>query len=414
MRKILVWCLAIVSLFLTSCTRTSKGDSDRLNVLCYSFETNDITNAYLIARDPYQSFKVPRFITPNEDFSNMDELYDSLMTGFIKKSPDIDLFLIDSRDPHACQIIENQYYTDLSQDESVMAYFDDMFPEIVDWCSDGDAVFGFPFHVFYNMQIMADEEKIRSVGYTLEDIAAVEGLQDFCDTWRTQRSSPSYDGHYRSAIEYCKNYMLLHFDRDTGELDLDAPEFRNLISQCRELNETQPFFQEPYGSGNVITDVSPLYFGFSALIPQQNQQCGQYAPIPYPLLAGEPPDTKRYATVYWMMINPYSEHKDWAMRCIEGLAKSSGGNHLSISPIYRDAEYYKEDGPVPSTFTQEMLDKAAPILQRTFVGISFPGYRETVKILDAYVTDGAKTMDEAIEEAQNILDLMRAEQYIGR
>ena len=413
MRKILIGCLVVLSFLITSCARAGKGDPDRLTVLCNEYQTQDITNAYLIARDPYQSFKVPNFITPAEDFSNEKELYDSLMTGFMKKSPEIDLFMVDCRDPHAYEIIENQYYTDLSRDERLRTYFDDMYPEIADWCTDGDAVFGFPYYVFYGMQIMADEEKIRSIGYTVEDIATVEGLLDFCDQWRTEKSSPPYDGYYLSAAEYYRNYMLLHFDRDTGELDLTTPEFRSLLSQCRELNETQPIFQAAT-SGNSMSDISPLYFGFSALIPQQNQRCSQYAPVSYPLLDGEPPDTKRYATVYWIMINPYSEHKDWAMRCIEGLARTSGDMAWAFSPIYRDASYYETDSPVPAAYTQEMLDQAAPVLQDTYVGISFPGYREAVKILNAYVTGGTKTMDEAVEEAQNILDLMRAEQYIGR
>ena len=414
MRKAAVWCMVALSLLFTGCARTVNDETDRLTVLCYWFQTQSITNAYLSARDPDQSFKSPEFITPEEDYSNERELYDSLMTGFMKKSPDIDLFLVDSWDPYACEIIENQYYLDLSQDEKLMAYYDDMYPEIADWCSDGDAVFGFPFSVFYTMQIMADEEKMRSIGYTADDIATMDGLLRFCDEWRTQKSSPPYDGYYHSAIEYLRNYMLQYYDRQTGELDLDTPEFRDLLAQCRELNETQPFFQEPYGGGNVITDVSPLYFGFITLLPEQYQQCRQYAPVPYPLLDGEPPDTKRYATVDWIMINPYSEHKDWALTCIEGLAKASGDMKVSISPIYRDAGYYEGDGLASDIFTQEGLDQVVPVLQDTFVGISFPGFREAVKRLDAYVTEGTKSMDEAIEEAQNILDMMRAEQYIGR
>ena len=289
MGKIRIGCLAILLLVFTSCSQGKKEATDRLTVLCYEFQTQRITNAYLRARDPYQSSKSPHFITPEEDFSDEGELYDSLMAGFMKKSPDIDLFLIDSRDPYACQIIENKYYLDLSQDERLVAYFDDMYPEIVDWCSNGDAVFGFPVYVFYGMQIMADESKMEAIGYTADDIVTMDGLLDFCDAWRAQKSIPPYDGHYQSAVEYCRNYMLLHYDRATGELDLDTPEFRSLLSRCRELNENQPFFQEPYGGGNVITDVSPLYFGFSAhAIPALPPVCARPISPPRRRTAGCP------------------------------------------------------------------------------------------------------------------------------
>lgn len=413
MGKKLLCCMIILLVAFTACSRQKKDD-ERLNILCFSYQTTDISQAYLRARDPYQSFKNPHYITPDEDFSNVDELYESMMKGFLKHSPEIDMFIIYSRNVYAREIIENHYYVDLSQDEALMAYYDDMYPGIKEWCSDEGAVFGFPYGILYPLGIMADESKMGEIGYTAEDIGTMTGLLEFCDAWRKEKSSPAIAGHYMPAVEYCRNYMYLAYDGATGELNLDTPEFRSLLSECRNLAQTQPIFQEPFGSGNAISDEAPLYFGFTGLIAPQYPQ---YRPVPYPLIDGEPPGAKRNAILNWIMINPYSEHIDWALRCIEGLAQTSGDMDWSVSPIYLDVSYYNDpnagDYVNEVLYTQEELDRAAPFVQEHFAGLAFPGSGEVTAILDAYITEGTKTIDEAIAESQRILDTMQKEQYLN-
>jgi len=46
------------------------------------------------------------------------------------------------------------------------------------------------------------------------------------------------------------------------------------------------------------------------------------------------------------------------------------------------------------------------------VEMSFPGYQDVLSILDEYVMDGTKTLDEAIAEARDLLDTIRQEQYL--
>ena len=405
MRKILVWCLVIVSLVFTACSPRTMGEDDHINIFCFRYQIDDIQKAYGKARVADDSMPMINFVTPDQDFSNTQELYDSLMKGFLTKSPDIDLFVINGQDQYAYEIIENHYYVDLSREESLLSHYDAMYPEIVDWCSHDGEIFGFPYHVFYYMQIMADEGKMRSVGFTVDDIGAMDGLLDFCAAWEDRNAVPPTAGYYQRALCYCENYLLLHYDRSTGEMNLDTSEFRSLLSQCKELADRE-FFQEPYG---MVTDVdegtSPLYFGVVHIIPQEHRQ---YIPIHYPLLEAEPQDTKRYASIYWFVINPYSDHIDQVMSVLEYYAQIAGGTDLIVTPIYRDPAYYTDTG----LYSPENLDQAAPFISNSFVGLNFPGYHEVLAILDAYVTDGTKTLDEAVAEAQRVLDTVRQEQFL--
>ena len=154
---------------------------------------------------------------------------------------------------------------------------------------------------------------------------------------------------------------------------------------------------------------SPLFFG--SMDPAYSPY-DRYTPIPYPLLDNEPPDTRRYASVYWVMVNPYSDHVDLAVRCIGELAKMAGNMRWEYSPIYRDEANYED--LVKRMYPQEKLDRAGAFIQDCFVGIDFPGFREVMRILNAYAAGGDKSLDETIEEAQRILDMMREEQFLDR
>jgi len=407
MRKILLICMVILVFAPTACARRGMGKPDCLNIFCFRYMTDDIQKAYGKARTADDTMPMINFITPDRDFSDMNELYDSLMKGFLTKSPDIDLFVISGTNQYAYDIIENHYYVDLGQDEALQSHFDAMYPDIQAWCSDGGEVFGFPYHILYNMHIMADDGMMASIGYHLEDIKTMDGFLDFCDTWDERIAAPPTAGYYQRALSYCENYLLLHYDRDTGDLNLDTPAFRSILSRCRELAQLE-YFQEPYGLiTDVDSDTSPLYFGTVNIIPRSHRQ---YVPIQYPLLKGEPAGTKRYASVYWLLVNPYSKHIDQAVRVVESYAGIAGNTELIVTPVYRDPAYYDNT----ERYSQENLDNIASFIGDSFAGILFPGYYEVLEILDAYITDDSMTLDQAIMQSQHVLDMVRKEQYIGK
>lgn len=406
MRKLLIGCLVILSLVSAGCSRRTMGEADRLNVLCYEYQTREIQDAYWKAYADDDTIPKINFISPDEDFSNTGELYDQLIKGLLTKSPDVDLYMMSSYEENLSTVLRNHYYVDLSGNEALNAYFSDMYPQIRDWCTEGEELFGFPFYVYYSTHIMVNPDMMKTVGYTVDDIRTVSGLIDFCGVWRKEKSSPPNGGRPIAPTWYYYNYLLLHFDRDTGELDLDTPEFRGILTQCRDMLAHEDLFKKSFTAiTDVDSDASPLYFDSVSIISRETQ----YEPIPYPLLDAEESDAKRYSEITWLIVNPYGKHVDQVTACLTALAGAMGKTDMH-GPIYRDAAYYAEQ----KGYSQDRLDALDGFLSHMEVGRAFPGYGKIVSLCDEYVYDGSKTLDEVIAEAQHTLDMMRQEQYIGQ
>ena len=406
MRKIVLCCMAILCLFSTACSRRTMGEAGKLNVLCYSFQERELLDAYWTARIDDDTIPELFFITPSEDFSDVMELYDMLLTSLLTKSPDVDLYCMSSYEENMPTILRNQYYVDLSEYDTLTGYFDDMYPEIKDWCTEGDALFGFPFYVNYTMHIMVNPDLMDTIGYSVDDIRTVDGLVDFCDTWEKEKTSPPNGGRPIAPTLYFGNYLLQHYDRDTGELDLDTPEFRATLTQCRDMLAYEDLFQRSFTAiTDVDSDTSPLYFDCASILSRNPQ----YQPMPYPLLEAEAEDTKRYTEVWWLIANPYGKHVDQVVACLSALAKSMGQTQLH-TPIYRDADYYS----YKDLYTQDRLDTTGEMISHMSVGTAFPRFNTIMSLCDEYVYEDTKTLDQVIEEAQHITDMMQREQFLDQ
>lgn len=407
MKKILIGCLVIASLLSAGCSRRAMGEDGKLNILCYGFQRGEIVDAYEEAYASDDTIPLLNFITFEDDLSDMEELYDQLIKSLLTKSPDIDLYCIASSQDIVPVILRNHYYVDLSRDDKLNAHFDAMYPEIRDWCTDGDEIFGFPFNVICQNHIMVNLDMMDTIGYSAGDIRTVDGLLDFCDAWRKAESSPPNDGFPIAPSKYYYNYILLNYDRSTGKLDLDTPEFRSILTQCRDLLAYEDLFQRSSGlMSDIDSDASPLYFECGCILSGNPQ----YEPIVYPLLDAEEADAKRFSYITWLIINPYGRHVDQVMACLTALAGAVGKSDMYIpTPIYRNTGYYADQ----DLYSQERLDAAGEFLTHMDVGIVFPGFEEIMSLCNQYVYDGTKTLDEVIAEAQHTLDMMREEQYIG-
>lgn len=403
MRKQIILCLLIIPLLFTACARKADTDPDTVNILCYDYQTRGLERLYQKALCYDNSTIKPHYITEN-DFDSIQDWYEALHRSLTTHSSDIDIYCLDSTDEYAYKIIQDHYYVDLSQDDILADNFDRMYPEIREWCACGEELFGYPYDLDWNMALMVDEAQTRRIGYGRDDFGTVDDLIAFCDTWKEQNAVPSTEG-YTYIYYYLDNYLMQHYDRDTGEMDLDNPQFHEFLTQCRDLSQPGAIFARP--EGNYAPHCSftlPVHwFVFDAM-----HRRPEYIPVPYPLIPGEAADAKRLASVRWMVINPYSKKTEEAMNCIQDMTEWAWDMDAHRVPIYRDMESYPEN-----MYTQEQLDASEALMKRMAVGFPFPGYRGVGSACYGYIV-GAMTLDEAAAEAQRILDTARQEQYLGQ
>lgn len=408
MRKRLLLCLIGLLLVCTSCA----GQSRDVNVMCLSVEKSkfDVIHRAGVVRDDSLA---PVHCFTEEDYADYADWYESVYTGLLARRDDIDIYWLRSSDDRAYKLLTDHYFVDLSRDEEMMRYFDAMYPEIRDWCTFGDEIFGFPVFINYAMGIQVNEGQIADAGYTMDDIRTMDGLLDFCDAWSVSRPNPPIEGALY-LYEYVHDYILSHYDRATGELAFDTPEFRSILTQCRE---SRYFEYMPDSSEAFTLELdSPISVAGTPLVYSQ-----QYTPGYFPLLGGESPDTKRYVYIAWCVVNPSSKNKEQALRYMRLLAESGKYDNWVNPILYRDTDFYTSAflmGNSFNTFTDyyadEQFDLVEDYLDGFYVGYGFTGYRDVWAIFDEYVTEGNRTMDEAIAEAQDLLDTIRREQYIGQ
>ena len=405
MYKKIILCLLIIPILFTACGRKIDTDPDTINIMCESGQAKLISKLWLTAFCYDNSIKEPKYITEN-DFEGYLEFNDALYKNIMTQSSDIDIFFISNMDENAYKLIEGHYYVDLSRDEVLAECFEDMYPQIRDWSTYGDEIFGFPNNYFAYMNMMVDESQTKSAGYGRGDFRTTEDLLAFCDAWRGQYAAPPVEGF--SLIDwYYYNYILQHYDHESGELNLDTPEFRVLLTQCRELPQRESIFERPteetiYSFENTYT--APILLRYYEDRPDWHPQ---YTRVPYPQLAGEDPDPKRPVHVIWFIINPYSQKTEKALECIRWLAGTEADEYRSCL-LYRDAESYPD-----RDYTQALLDRVGENLTHVNAVFWFPGFSEACAPISRYVYGKADSLDDAVAEAQRILDTIRQEQYIG-
>lgn len=408
MLKRLLLCLAVILLVCTACVGPPKD----VNIMCYGFQEDmfRILHGAGLARD--ETLANVNCIT-EEDYESYTDWYESAYTGLLTRSGDIDIFLLNSMDDKAYKILKDHYFEDLSQDEQLMGYFDAMYPPIREWSKCGDEIFGLPFYIGYPMGILVDEERMGSVGYTMEDIGTVGGLLDFCDAWSEHNTTPPTEQTLYVHFYYY-NYILNHYNRDTGELDLDTPQFRSLLAQCRQYRDTE-YLQDDDDLPYVELDKPVLLCTGNPMVDKDNFTLGYY-----PLLEGEVPGTKRYADIRYFIINPSSKNKEQAFKYMNLLAETTKYNRWACDPLFREKEFYQSDLLMGGDYvthdrrySEEQFAMVNNFLEEQYVGYGFPGFSEIRRILYEYIEAGSQTMDEAIAEAQNLLDTIRQEQYIG-
>jgi len=408
-----LFCIVFLLLIvLPSCKRNTV--SDELNVMCTPYEASVFDKLYLDT-----GRMKPNCIAPDYNEASQNNWHDDLITSLMTKNSGMDMYLIESTDSITYKIIKDQYYVDLAQYEDVSEYYDGMDPNIREWCMDENRIFGFPAVIYYPMHISANTSLINSIGYGVRDLESITGFLDFCTQWEDRTNTPLYDAfvstedttaHLMKVRFYYINYMYTQYDRINGTLDLNTPEFRRILEQCRELYLTEDLFKGtfyPYGffcTNKILhTHSIPLFLNCVDII-QNNQD---YRPISYPLVDGENNELNRYCHIRWLIVNPSGRHIEEAIEYLELWARYAKEKRL----VAQSALYIPDGYP---SVSEERLRGIRDFLSQCYVGYGFPGDQEVFAILDAYVYDGAKTLDEAVAEAQDLLDTIRQEQYIGQ
>lgn len=173
-RKIILL-LFIVSLLLVSsvsCSQKVDTDPDTVNIMCPDYQAKIIGELYTKAFLYDNALKEPRFITEKE-YDSFDDWQNALYKNLMTNNPDIDIFFLYNLDENAYKIIRDHYYVDLSQDEVLAKNFDAMYPEVRQWCTYRDEIFGFPFDIDWYTTLLVDEAQTGIIGYDAQDFVTV-------------------------------------------------------------------------------------------------------------------------------------------------------------------------------------------------------------------------------------------------
>lgn len=418
LRNICVCMVLLFSMLVSACAQHSSDGNDTVNIKCGAYQERLFSEMSRQARLHDDSLLPPALIYPGMEGEDPSRWNDDIFTTLMKGASDFDIYELYSTNPMVFKVIRDHYYTDLSRDEDLMRYFDAMYPDIREWCTYEGEFFGFPAAIYFTEQIMVNEDLAADIGFCPGEIRTIADLVDFCDTWRDINHTAPADGAI-TVRNYYADYILSRYGRTTGKIDLDTPEFRSILTRCRDLYMSDPIFQrDSEGTlGDIVEDTYPVVLNCHNIVPRVQA----YVPVPYPLLDSEDPDTPRHARIAWFLINPYSKNKEQAFKYLAIWAESMKFEDRRRPLIYRDRAFYESNtryghGGNNQTndeiYSQDKFDMAGDLLARMEVEMSFPGYQDVLSILDEYVMDGTKTLDEAIAETRDLLDTIRQEQYL--
>ncbi len=415
MSLVLILIFASVNI-LCSCSNDpakKQGTNTALNVLCYSYLNHDL-DKYNVRTFKIFKRKIEYNVTALEDYLEYEE---KLINILLAKNDEVDIFAINNSSLLK-KIVDGSYYVDLKRNADFSSLYEEMYPQIKELCTDNDKMFGYPVNADVGAKMFVFEDKLKSIGYSLEDIKTVDGFIKFCKDWEKKEGSYAFEGGMIYTSYYYNDYLIQAYDHETGSLILDTPEFRAILEECRNLylnhvmfNTSVELKSEPWTQPVIAS------YGFGSIFPGKDNE---YVLAPHPSLGAYSEGIPMSIYSVFYIVNPYSKHIDDAIKYLYGLADFNKLTDSTCHPLlYYNRDSYKGKifAGYPSfydDFTQDQLDNYSDILKNSKFKCRFEGLSELTELCRDYVTNGTITIDEVIAKGQDIIDMAQKEQFLDK
>lgn len=261
----------------------------------------------------------------SDDYHGLEN-FARIMQG--EKAPDV--FLPDL-DENFITLRDRKYLVDLSSSQALMDTVGRMAPNITrDILVDGK-LYALPYALYISLNSYFPKG-LEKAGLTAEDVpASYEGMLDFIERWHNDYFE---DNEGMQIFEWCNDLRRFLFDQiysaqllacqQDGQLTLDTPTFRRLLSRLEELTPiinkvAPPMSDEDFG--NDFSD-NALFTDMADDVIREYPFDESYMALPMPLALDEASDPVINGFLYMIALNPYSQNSETAIEFIEYVAEN--------------------------------------------------------------------------------------------
>jgi hypothetical protein len=355
-----------------------------------------------------------QFLEANQKYAlEVDELIYKLTAH----SSEFDIFYIRSDQEFARNIIEKGFYVDLLQNDKISAFYDAMYSQIQKWCTYNNQMFGFPALVRPYAHLTAQENSLKQLGYSIDDLRTFSDVFRFSKEWEDKfQETGVYWSPSETIATILRSYLLSHYDYDKMYIEVDNQNFRDFLEGLKDIRRNQDWVD--------VDNVDNLYFDYFSveifignIFPvyvYKTHGFNEMAPASMPLLDQET-DGRRAIDASFYIINPFSKHIDEALEAMVQIGEIS--KHADVRELlYKDMAFYSSGEstgvygtPLNALYKeQRMYDRMGKYWQQHELYYAFPGMNDLLGICDEYLKD-AVSLDEAIEKMEHIIDIVRRE-----
>ncbi|KAB3525926.1 M56 family metallopeptidase [Alkaliphilus serpentinus] len=335
-----------------------------------------------------------------EDSFELEEVAPLLLSG----DSSFDVYVIPFKSEFAVSLLSKGYYVDLSTYPEMNEVFDHMFPALVEGSTFNDEVFGFPLSVQTYGNLMYPRPDMEKIGWSPERLKTIDDLLDFDKEWGQSNQGKESIAIHRDFVmdQIVFRYIYNHYDYDRYHVDLDNVAFYDVLVSAKRLYESHIIrddYSYRHNDGYVLQGVMGPYSRYS-----------EYFPMPQV----KDQNDKNRMRANWFVINPNSENIDTAVEMLRTLAEVYKLNEVN-GDLYRDAEYYlncsldlQNIQSKVKKLPSEYLERVNKLYQQHQIFLPIPGESQLREIFTAYL-NGDLEMEEAIAEAQQIIDMVSRE-----
>lgn len=241
-----------------------------------------------------------------------------------------DVFLPDL-DENFITLRDRKYLVDLSSSQVLMDTVGRMAPNVTrDILVDGK-LYALPYALYVSMNSYYPQG-LEKAGLTAEDVpASYEGMLDFIERWYNDYAE---DNEGMQIFEWCNDLRRFLFDQiysaqllacqQDGQLTLDTPTFRRLLSRLEELTPIINEIAPPMSDEEFYNDFSDnaLFSDMAENLIREYPIDEAYDTRPMPLALDGASDPLLNSFLYMIALNPYSQNTETAIEFMEYVAEN--------------------------------------------------------------------------------------------
>lgn len=233
--------------------------------------------------DAYQLFIQSH---PNDDIQTSLRTYgstDQLISQFITGGTDLDVFAVTTSSFNTQQLFAKGYCLDLSQDETITAQLQQMYPSITALLSNPDGIFAVPWSMDLSYYAYCPDTWEEAGLDTADAPTDFTAFLDFLEAWAdriteepedeifvcTQFDEELYDesSYTNYLVEMLLENYIMQYNYAGESLCFDTPVFRALLARCKQIGDALYCLEPRQKSGLALFQDSAGMQNLAYLVP---------------------------------------------------------------------------------------------------------------------------------------------------